>query len=71
MEDIELGDPRVLTLAKAHQQVLHESVWHIGAARSWEALTEAQKKQAVMDAREWLRAADRAGLLGPAARAAG
>ncbi|MET9324433.1 hypothetical protein ABZX75_30380 [Streptomyces sp. NPDC003038] len=70
MEDIELDDPRVLTLAKAHQQVVHESVWHIGSAPSWEALNEAQKKAAVMEAREWLRAADRAGLLGPA-RAAG
>ncbi|MBT2402000.1 hypothetical protein [Streptomyces sp. ISL-100] len=63
MDDIELDDPRVLTLAKAHQQVIHESVWHVGDAPPWEDLTEAQKKAALIEARDWLRAADRTGLL--------
>jgi hypothetical protein len=64
MDDIELEDPRVLTLAKAHQQVIHESVWHVGdAPPPWEALTEAQKMAALIEALEWLRAAERTGLL--------
>ncbi len=63
MEDVALEDPRVLALAKAHQEVIHESVWRRGTAPSWEGLTEAEKMAALIEARDWLRAAGRIGFL--------
>jgi hypothetical protein len=48
-----------LRLAEARQQIAHEGV----IAPTWAELTDYEREMATLEARSWLRAAARAGLL--------
>ncbi|WP_199819144.1 hypothetical protein [Streptomyces sp. FxanaA7] len=56
---IEMNDPRVLALAKWRQQISHEGVYN----PTWEELTDEEREGALPDARNYLKAAIRAGLI--------
>lgn len=53
---------RSLRLAEARQQLAHEGAF----LPTWQELTDAERIDSELEARNWLRAADRAGLLAPA-----
>ncbi len=55
----DLDDPRVRALAKARQQISHEGVHN----PTWDELTPAEQEGALPDARNYLHAAIRAGLI--------
>jgi hypothetical protein len=74
----EVDDPRVLALAQARQQMAHENQFNAGFCPPWDGLTGQEQRLSLLDARNYLRAALKAGLLAapavvlpaPAARAA-
>lgn len=55
-----LGDPRVLALAAARQQLAHEGLM---LRPTWSELTDAEREDSLPDARAYLEALARAGLL--------
>ncbi|MEE1812690.1 hypothetical protein [Streptomyces sp. BE133] len=56
---IEMHDPRVLALAKWRQQLSHEGVYN----PTWEELTDQEREDSLPEARNYLKAAIRAGLI--------
>lgn len=56
---IEMQDPRVVTLARWRQQISHEGVYN----PTWEELTDEEREGSLPDARNYLKAAIRAGLV--------
>lgn len=58
---IEMDDPRVLALARWRQQLSHEGVFN----PTWKALTDEEREQSLPEARNYLKAAIRAGLIPP------
>ncbi|MGW2843974.1 hypothetical protein [Streptomyces sp. NPDC001274] len=56
---IEMNDPRVLALAKWRQQLSHEGVYN----PTWEELTDQEREDSLPEARNYLKAAIRAGLI--------
>ena len=54
-----LDDPRVFALAKSRQQVAHEGVF----LPTWDELTAEEQRQSLPDARSYLHAAMKAGLV--------
>jgi hypothetical protein len=65
----EADDPRVLALAKARQQMAHDNPFNV-VCPPWDGLTEQEQHLSLLDARNYLRAALKAGLV-PAAVSAG
>jgi len=61
--DIALEDPRVIALARERQQLAHEGMLH----PTWDELTDAERAGSLPDARSYLVAAIRAGLVAPLA----
>ena len=59
--EIPLDDPRVVALAQARQQLAHEGMLH----PTWGGLTPDEQEGSLPDARNYLEAAIRAGLVGP------
>jgi hypothetical protein len=58
----EVDDPRVLALAKARQQIAYESPFNF-VCPPWDGLTEQEQHLSLLDARNYLHAALKAGLL--------
>ncbi|MFG2408784.1 hypothetical protein ACGFR8_31460 [Streptomyces brevispora] len=56
---IEMDDPRVLALARSRQQLSHEGVFN----PTWDELTDEEREGALPEARNYLKAAIRAGLI--------
>lgn len=59
----EVDDPRVLALAKARQQMANESQFNAGYCPPWDGLSEQEQRLSLLDARNNLRAALKAGLV--------
>ncbi|MDX2794628.1 hypothetical protein [Streptomyces scabiei] len=57
----EVDDPRVLALAKARQQMAHDNPFNV-VCPPWEGLSEQEQRLSLLDARNYLRAALKAGL---------
>lgn len=58
----EVDDPRVLALAKARQQMAYENPFNV-VCPPWEGLSEQEQHLSLLDARNYLRAALKAGLV--------
>jgi hypothetical protein len=58
----EVDDPRVLALAKARQQLAYENPFN-AVCPPWDGLTEQEQRLSLLDARSYLHAALRAGLV--------
>jgi hypothetical protein len=63
----EVDDPRVLALAKARQQMAHENPFNAGFCPPWGGLSEQEQHLSLLDARNYLRAALKAGLFASSA----
>jgi len=63
----EVDDPRVLALAKARQQMAHENPFNAGFCPPWDELSEQEQRLDLLDARNYLRAALKAGLFASSA----
>lgn len=59
LPQIPLDDPRVLALAKARQQMAHDSTY----LPTWEELTDKEREGSLPDARNYLESAINAGLV--------
>ncbi|WP_433258582.1 hypothetical protein ACQPYK_23990 [Streptosporangium sp. CA-135522] len=59
LPQIPLGDPRVLALAKARQQLAQEGA----LCPTWDELTDKEREDSLPDARNYLESAINAGLI--------
>lgn len=64
----EIDDPRVLALAKARQQIAYENPFNV-VCPPWDGLSGQEQQLSLLDARNYLRAALKAGLVPAAAPA--
>lgn len=62
----EVDDPRVLALAKARQQMAYENPFNV-VCPPWDGLTSDEQQLSLLDARNYLRAALKAGLFASSA----